>query len=380
VARESNTFGGGVFSRALINGLRGSADQDEDGRITLNEAYDYALSETVRATAASGQAIQRPEVRYAIEGIGDVVLTRVPSRAATLVLPEELEGTYAVVSVQNGEVVARVVKEPGELRRIALPAGRYVVRKVRREDVLLAELSLVWGGDRWVSDEQMTQVALGDPLAKGGWTPRPVRLAVRGAFSSPLMKAGPVSFGGEFGAQGTWSRKWGVAGFGGVLTGRRGDWQASTRTWQGQVGFGALYEQRLRQVDLSVSMGGMASLLAETLAPLAPDEDDERPPGGESLLQFTGGGWVRGGLHVPMGPALGFDVQLHFSVQPLRVVPDTIQASVQGGVLLGMAFGLRGKAGRIAARDSGDLPGQRLDWVAVLPETMAQDQEESAQD
>ena len=152
VARESDSFGGGVFSRALLSGLRGGADEDSDGIVTLEEAYDHAFAETVISTAGSSGSIQRPEYRYDIEGVGQVVLTRIPDRAAGLILPEELEGVYTVVSVGTGQVVARVDKQPGETRRLALPTGRYLVRKVRREDVLLAELDLVWGGARWIDD------------------------------------------------------------------------------------------------------------------------------------------------------------------------------------------------------------------------------------
>jgi hypothetical protein len=79
-------------------------------------------------------------------GAGDLVLTRLPERAAALMLPEELEGSYTVVSVSNGEVVARVDKKPVEAQRLTLPTGRYVVRKVRRTDVLVSQVNLAWGG------------------------------------------------------------------------------------------------------------------------------------------------------------------------------------------------------------------------------------------
>ena len=148
LARESDALGGSVFSRALITGLRGAADDDSDGRITLAEAYRYAFSETIRGSAATGEAIQWPEHNFELRGTGEVVLTRLADRAATLVFAEEQEGTYTVVALGNGETVARVEKRPGESDRIGLPAGRYVVRKVRRTDVLVGEVDLIWGGNR----------------------------------------------------------------------------------------------------------------------------------------------------------------------------------------------------------------------------------------
>ena len=148
VARESDQFGGGVFSRALLTGLRGSADLDGDGTISLEETYRHVFAETVISSVGGGEAIQRPEFRIELSGIGEVALTRILSTAAGLVLPEELEGIYTIVSVGSGQIVARIDKKAGELSRLSLPTGRYVVRKVRRSDVLIAELDLVWGGDR----------------------------------------------------------------------------------------------------------------------------------------------------------------------------------------------------------------------------------------
>ena len=68
-------FGGGVFSRALATGLRGSADLDGDGAISLEEAYRHAFAETVVGTAASGSAIQRPELHTELADGRSVTLT-----------------------------------------------------------------------------------------------------------------------------------------------------------------------------------------------------------------------------------------------------------------------------------------------------------------
>ena len=112
VARESDAYGGGIFSRALLTGLRGSADIDADGRITLEEAYQHAFENTVTRSASGASGVQTPEYRFDLEGVGDVVLTRIPSRAAGLILPTELEGTYTIVSVSSGQVVGRVERSP----------------------------------------------------------------------------------------------------------------------------------------------------------------------------------------------------------------------------------------------------------------------------
>jgi hypothetical protein len=242
VARESASFGGGIFSRALLTGLRGSADADTDGQITLEEAYRYAFAETVVGTAGDAASIQKPEYRYEMSGVGQVVLTRVPSRAAGLILPEELEGIYTVISVSNGQVVARVDKRPGEIRRLALPTGRYVVRKVRREDVLLAELGLVWGGDRWIDDAQMSTAALGDPLSRGSWNPRPIRLSTRLTGAGPLFAGSPFTSGGEAELRFLLRPTLGLTVLGGGERGSREEWSGRLHTTTTRLGVGFLSE------------------------------------------------------------------------------------------------------------------------------------------
>ena len=318
VARESEAFGGGVFSRALMTGLRGSADVNGDGSITLDEAYQHAFAETVVQTAADTSGIQRPELRIDLEGRGDVVLTRIPNRASGLVLPEESEGAYRVVSIASGEVVAAIDKEPGELKRVALPSGRYIVRKVRREDVLVAELDLVWGGDRWVEDGQMTTVALGDPLARGGWRPRPVRLALRGGVTSPLLQGWPLVAGGEFGLRGQLIPRLALEGHVGVMNGFRDEATSEVGAFMVRAGLVAMGTWSLRQVDLSLGGGLGVAFVRQHIESVEYDEDLGADDRRETMEQWLPSLVVQTGAHLPVGPTFGFDLnvraQLHRGV------------------------------------------------------------------
>jgi WD40 repeat protein len=58
-ALESNEFGSGTFTRALLNGLRGEADANRDGEVTVSELRDYVASQV--ETLSRGQ--QRSSVR-----------------------------------------------------------------------------------------------------------------------------------------------------------------------------------------------------------------------------------------------------------------------------------------------------------------------------
>ena len=335
VAREGATFGGGVFTRSLLTGLRGAADGDSDGRITLDEAYRFAFAETVVSTAGSSASVQRPEVRYDLEGVGDLVLTRIPDRAAGLVLPEELEGTYSVVSVASGQVVARIDKKAGEAQRLALPAGRYVVRKVRQLDVLLAELDLVWGGDRWIEDGSMSAVPLGDPLARGGWNPRPLRATLRALIASPSVNGQPVTVGGGGELRIALNRSLAAVAQGGHHRGRRIEWSGRLGVEVTRFGAGLLAERRSRRLDLSVGGGLQMALLSQRV-----DYIDIDGPFRQEVLradQWAPGAFAQGGLHLPVGPTVGLDLGVASHVHLANVDEQNqllIEGMIQGGLSL----------------------------------------------
>jgi hypothetical protein len=339
VARESAAYGGGVFSRALLTGLRGGADLDADGQITLDEAYRHAFEQTVASTARSGSGIQRPEYRYEIAGMGQVVLTRVPHRAAGLTLPEELEGVYTVVSVGTGQVVARVDKVPGESQRLSLPAGRYVVRKVRREDVLLAELDLVWGGDRWVDDQAMSSVPLGDALARGGWRPRPIRISARGVGNTARVRGNPMGLGGELAFHGRVRPQLTLGVHGGFTTGRRVEWTGRMVADSAYAGLGLFAERHLGRVDLWVGGGPSVTRAGQRVMALElADEDIDTEV--HHAVQWIGGGFVSGGAHVPVGPGFGVELGLRAQVQQ-GIVDHAPRLLLEGAGTFGVSISVR---------------------------------------
>ncbi|MFP2930136.1 caspase domain-containing protein, partial [Pyxidicoccus sp. 3LG] len=74
LSQERRALAGSVFTHHLVSGLRGAADANEDGRVTLSEAYQHAYQRTEADTAAT-PVPQRPAFRYELKGQGEVVLT-----------------------------------------------------------------------------------------------------------------------------------------------------------------------------------------------------------------------------------------------------------------------------------------------------------------
>jgi hypothetical protein len=343
VARESDAYGGGIFSRALLTGLRGSADGDADGRITLEEAYQHAFENTVARSASGTSGVQRPEYRFDLEGVGDVVLTRIPSRAAGLVLPTELEGTYTIVSVSSGQVVGRVEKKPGKERRVALPPGRYVVRKVRQKDVLLSEVDLAWGGDRMLDDRQMTSVELGDPLTRGGWSDRPVRLSLRGTGGTRYLAGNPGSLGGELGARVRLSPGFRLDTVIGTERGERDEWEGWMQLRTSRLAAGVSAQWPRDRLDFSIGGGVQSVWTRQYVEALEAPESDE--PIEKVLVdnkQVIPGAYVQVGVHLPVGPRAGIEVGTRANIMLARV-DDLQQPLVEIQGFAGLTVGLGGR-------------------------------------
>lgn len=128
-SQESDRLRGSFFSHHLVNALRGAADRNGDGRVTLGEAYDYTYAQTLRS---SGQtlALQHPTYWFDVKGSGELVLTtagegnRSSSRlrlgpASMYLIAEERE---------TGAVVAEL-STTRDRAVIALPRGRYFVQR-----------------------------------------------------------------------------------------------------------------------------------------------------------------------------------------------------------------------------------------------------------
>lgn len=347
VARESDDYGGGVFSTALRLGLRGSADADESGGVTLEEAYNYVFEETVVSTARSGHGVQRPEYHTEMTGVGQVVLTRMTDREAGLVLAPELEGIYTVVSVVTGQVVARIDKRPGKDRRIALPSGRYVVRKVRRSDVLVAELDVAWGGDRWVDDAQLTSVPLGDPLSRGsGAFDRPIRLSVAGLGASPSASSNPLTAGVQVGLRVRSPRApIGVAAAAQFVTGRKVGSRGRLDTTTGLAFLGVFGQRHFRKLDLVLG-GGVSGLRIHQELRV---EVGDRPWFDDDATQFVAGPYGEAALHIPVGPAVGIATGLRGLVYPVRTVDQT-SFFVMGQAYAGLEVRFGGRIRRTLPR------------------------------
>lgn len=145
-AQESDHLGASYFTHYLISGLRGAADVNSDGKVTLNEAYQFAFQETLGRTVNSRGGAQHPSYDIKLSGTGDVIITDVRQTTATLVLAASLEGRVFVRNARQ-ELVVELYKPPGRPVELGLEPGTYEVRIERPAEAWLAK-SQVGQGQR----------------------------------------------------------------------------------------------------------------------------------------------------------------------------------------------------------------------------------------
>lgn len=125
-SQESDKLRGSVFTQSFLAGLRGAADVDSDGRVTLLEAYRYAYRETVERTSSTRVGPQHPEFDLDLSGSGDVVLADIAQAGAVLDLSGDLRGRVRIAD-SSGAVAAELEATPGRNLAIGLPSGAWTV-------------------------------------------------------------------------------------------------------------------------------------------------------------------------------------------------------------------------------------------------------------
>lgn len=195
-SQESDALRGSFFSHHLVNGLRGAADKNDDGSITLSETYAYAYDGTVRS---SGQTLdlQHPTYAWSMKGRSDVVLTRTKNaraRSGTLTLRSPV--VHLITDAVGGQVVAEVrPSQPGAV--LSLPPRRYRVQERQARTYLNYEVRLDAGKTVDLANTPSQIVEYDRLLRKGGGDRAVVHglMALGGARSELVPNEGAIPIG-----------------------------------------------------------------------------------------------------------------------------------------------------------------------------------------
>lgn len=174
-AQESDVVGASYFTHFLVSGLRGGADQTGDGRVTLDEAYAFASSETLRRTERTSVGAQHAIFDMNMKGHGGFVFTDLSQTTSSLVFDEALAGRLFVRNA-DGLLVAELSKATDRAVEVALDEGTYVVVLEQDAGKLEAEFTIREAEHLLVTDLQFSPVAIEQVVTRGAGGTAPDRV------------------------------------------------------------------------------------------------------------------------------------------------------------------------------------------------------------
>lgn len=305
-SQESDTLGGSFFTHHLLGALRGAADTDRDGRVTLSEAQSYVYRNTLRSSGQTEQ-LQHPTYAYDMRGRGELVLTRLAdAHSARLRLAES--DTYLIRSGGEGGAVVLEVHPEAADARVALPPGRYFIQQRRSDHFLESEVELPPGREVALADQPRRALAYAHLVRKGGASRSQSVFVLATAETSPL-DGGALVPGGTI----RWALDlpWLTLGLRGRF-GRREDTldglERATQTFGLDVSVERMVDLPVVSLSLGLLAGGRYAMQTfETHL----DADDRRA--------FAGGFGLQGAAEVPLGERFALRLEGGPYTQVLRV-------------------------------------------------------------
>jgi len=201
LSQESTEIRGSFFTHYLVSALRGAGDKSGDGKVTLNEAYQYAYSHTLARTSTTLGGSQHPMYQFQLEGRGEIVLTNTDRSGTRLLVNLPETGRLVVVDRSSETIAVETDVETGKPSLLALKPGSYSVYWVRSgHPVFSARADLVSGREVSIGSQSFTPTDLDLSVSKGGFFEEPPsawthRLGVGGLWRLWPLKGGISSYG-----------------------------------------------------------------------------------------------------------------------------------------------------------------------------------------
>ena len=164
-AHESASLRGSFFTHHWSAGLRGAADDNQDGTITLAEAFKYARVLTIRDTSIHTENPQHPSFQMKLRGKGDIDLVTALAKASSLTVTQAA-GPLQLVHLDSGVVVLELPKGKRVVSLI-LPSGPYMVRRRGEGGTYAREISVVADTPSTVNENQLQPHEDGTLMSKG---------------------------------------------------------------------------------------------------------------------------------------------------------------------------------------------------------------------
>ncbi len=153
VSQESDLIQGSYFTNSLVSGLRGAADTIGDGRVSLNELYRFAYTETLAKTETSLYGAQHPNYDMQISGTGDVILTDLKETSASLILGEDVTGRVSIRD-SSDYLIAEITKASQKPMELGLEPGAYRLTLQQGDRFFRTDITLI--------KDKKTPIAMGN--------------------------------------------------------------------------------------------------------------------------------------------------------------------------------------------------------------------------
>ena len=141
-AQESDELEGALFTHYWVSGLRGAADANGDGRVTLGESYDFAYSQTLFRSARASGVLQHPSALFALREASPIVLTQTFGRVTQLRFPAAADAHYLVYATGSRNVQGEIWSNPDHPSTLYVPPGRYIVQRRAGDGAGAVDVSL----------------------------------------------------------------------------------------------------------------------------------------------------------------------------------------------------------------------------------------------
>ncbi|MCL2230458.1 MAG: caspase family protein [Treponema sp.] len=138
--KESNRIEASLYTHSLITGLRGVADFDGDGHVTISELNRFVNAESLVRPELALLGIQRSSFDIQTRGPGGHVLTDVTRITVGIIFDADLIGRISIRNSHN--LLVADFNKTERLIEMGLVPGRYRLTMEHNEKYLFAEVTL----------------------------------------------------------------------------------------------------------------------------------------------------------------------------------------------------------------------------------------------
>lgn len=168
-SQESDLLKASFFSHSLNSGLRGAADFNVDGKVTLSELYQFAYHETLNRTKNTSGGAQHASYEVQMTGKGDVVLTDIKEYPAGVELSKNLSGRIFIRD-SKGQLVVELLKQPGQKMELGLAEGSYQIHVEQHAETLGGNLTVSRHSRAQLNEDDLKKVTLEKTRLRGDQT------------------------------------------------------------------------------------------------------------------------------------------------------------------------------------------------------------------